>query len=378
MSGTQAWGFTDDRGEQLGAVRVPRRVVAYVRVGAALYDLGVTPVAVYGSGHDGEVYDPAKAGVLEAVGVPYLGPGRALDEAVLRELRPDVVVDVTYDGKSPYALDEALVERLGVPLVALSVGGELDLPSILDRFAALAAGLRGAGPESAAPEAVGAEAVGPEAVGLAAVGPVTTGPVTTSPVATGPAATGPTATDPTATDPAAAAVEPAAVEPAVVDGVTPVVVGASALGPEIVRPVTVSPAVGPGQGAALAEFEAAEAALREAAARTGLRVLALSGAGPEQVHLARPQAWPELAWLAGLGVRLLDPGPGPGANWLTAGWERAAELRPDLVLFDDRDHATPPYALPGGVRLAPWNPETPPSPAAYARFFRDLAEALAP
>ncbi|MGW4725636.1 ABC transporter substrate-binding protein [Streptomyces sp. NPDC004291] len=353
MSGTQAWGFTDDRGEQLGAARVPRRVVAYVRVGAALYDLGVTPVAVYGSGHDGEVYDPAKAGVLEAVGVPYLGPGRALDEAVLRELRPDVVVDVTYDGKSPYALDEALAKRLGVPLVALSVGGELDLPSILDRFAALAAGLRGAGPEAG--------------------GPVVGGPVVPGPEAAGAEAADPAAAGPTATGPAAAAVEPAAV-----DDVTPVVVGASALGPEIVRPVTVSPAVGPGQGAALAEFEAAEAALREAAARTGLRVLALSGAGPEQVHLARPQSWPELAWLAGLGVRLLDPGPGPGANWLTAGWERAAELRPDLVLFDDRDHATPPYALPGGVRLAPWNPETPPSPAAYARFFRDLAEALAP
>ncbi|MGJ7417908.1 ABC transporter substrate-binding protein [Streptomyces cinereoruber] len=340
MSGTQAWGFTDDRGEQLGAARVPRRVVAYVRVGAALYDLGVTPVAVYGSGHDGEVYDPAKAGVLEAVGVPYLGSGRALDEAVLRELRPDVVVDVTYDGKSPYALDEALAKRLGVPLVALSVGGELDLPSILDRFAALAAGLRVVGPEVGGPVTGGSVVAGPEA----------TGPVT-------------------------AAVDPVT---APASGVTPVVVGASALGPEIVRPVTVSPAVGPGQGAALAEFEAAEAALREAAARTGLRVLALSGAGPEQVHLARPQSWPELAWLAGLGVRLLDPGPGPGANWLTAGWERAAELRPDLVLFDDRDHATPPYALPGGVRLAPWNPETPPSPAAYARFFRDLAEALAP
>ncbi|MFJ3784293.1 ABC transporter substrate-binding protein [Streptomyces sp. NPDC090093] len=353
MSGTQAWGFTDDRGEQLGAARVPRRVVAYVRVGAALYDLGVTSVAVYGSGHDGEVYDPAKAGVLEAVGVPYLGPGRALDEAVLRELRPDVVVDVTYDGKSPYALDEALVKRLGVPLVALSVGGESDLPSILDRFAALAAGLRVAGPEAGGPVAGGSVAggpvvAGPEAAGAEAAGPAAGNPVTTGPV-TAPAS-----------------------------GVTPVVVGASALGPEIVRPVTVSPAVGPGQGAALAEFEAAEAALREAAARTGLRVLALSGAGPEQVHLARPQSWPELAWLAGLGVRLLDPGPGPGANWLTAGWERAAELRPDLVLFDDRDHATPPYALPGGVRLAPWNPETPPSPAAYARFFRDLAEALAP
>ncbi|RSS43509.1 ABC transporter substrate-binding protein [Streptomyces sp. WAC08241] len=313
-------------------------MVAYVRAGAALYDLGVTPVAVYGSGHDGDVYDPAKAGVLEAVGVPYLGPGRDLDEAVLRELRPDVVVDVTYDGKSPYALDAALVERLGVPLIALSVGNRLDLPAILDRFAALAADLR-------------------------VTGPTDVGPAATGPADAGPAVPGPRAAHPVAVNPVVA---------------HPVVVGSDAVGPEIVTPVTVSPAVGPGQGAALAEFEAAEAALREAAARSGLGVLALSGAGPDQVHLARPQAWPELAWLAGLGVRLLDPGPGPGANWLTTDWGHAAGLRPDLVLFDNRDHATPPYALPGGVRLTPWNPETPPSAAAYARFFRDLAEALAP
>ncbi|MFJ6250296.1 MULTISPECIES: ABC transporter substrate-binding protein [unclassified Streptomyces] len=368
MSGTEAWGFTDDRGERLGAARVPRRVVAYVRAGAALYDLGVIPVAVYGSAHDGDAYDPAKAGVLEAVGVPYLGPGRALGEAVLRELRPDVVVDVTYDGKSPYALDKALVERLGVPLVALSVGSELDLPAILDRFAALAAGLRVGGPEAGAPPATGPEAGAPgtavPGTGTSAAGAFETG----GPVA-GVAGVG----DPEAGAPVTGA--PAFGVP--VAG-APVIVGSDAVGPEIVTPVTVSPAVGPGQGAALAEFEAARAALREAAARSGLGVLALSGAGPEQVHLARPHAWPELAWLAELGVRLLDPGPGPGANWLTSGWERVAELRPDLVLFDSREHATPPYALPGGVRLAPWNPETPPSPAAYARFLRDLAEALAP
>ncbi|MFE5832952.1 ABC transporter substrate-binding protein [Streptomyces sp. NPDC056488] len=363
MSGTQAWGFTDDRGEQLGAARVPRRVVAYVRAGAALYDLGVIPVAVYGSAHDGDAYDPAKAGVLEAVGVPYLGPGRALGETVLRELRPDVVVDVTYDGKTPYALDKALVERLGVPLVALSVGSELDLPAILDRFAALAAGLRVGGPEAGTPPVTGPETGAPGA------GAFETGAPEAGVSEAGAFEVG----GPPAGAPAVGAPVPGAPVPAV-----PVIVGSDAVGPEIVTPVTVSPAVGPGQGAALAEFEAAEAALREAAARSGLGVLALSGAGPEQVHLARPHAWPELAWLAGLGVRLLDPGPGPGANWLTSGWERVAELRPDLVLFDSREHATPPYALPGGVRLAPWNPETPPSPAAYARFFRDLAEALAP
>ncbi|MFE5945267.1 ABC transporter substrate-binding protein [Streptomyces sp. NPDC056480] len=281
MSGTQAWGFTDDRGTELGAARAPRRVIAYVRAGAALCDLGVTPVAVYGSGHDGEVLDPAKEGGLTAAAVTYLGPGRVLDEGLLRELRPDVIVDVTYDGKSPYALDEAVAERLGVPLVALSVSNELTLPAILDRFGALAASL-GAAP---------------------------------------------------------------------VDGTT----------------AEGSPA----------DLGAAEDELREVAARTGLGVLALSGAGPDQVHLARPLAWPELARLAELGVRLVDPGPGPGANWLTGDWGRAAELRPDLVLFDSRAHATAPDAALSGVRFTPWNPETPPSPAAYARFFRALAGALA-
>ncbi|MFF8413624.1 substrate-binding domain-containing protein [Streptomyces omiyaensis] len=283
MSGTGArgWGFADDRGVELEAPGRPARVVAYVRAGAALLDLGVTPVAVYGSGHDGAEPDPAKDGGLAAAGVPYLGPGRGLDEERLRALRPDLVVDVTYDGKSPYALDEEPAGRVGVPLAALSVGNDLTLAAIIGRFGELAAAL-------GAPDPV------------------------------------------------------------------------------------------PGGGA----LEAAEAAVRAAAAAAGAgcRVLALSGGGAVQVHLARPEAWPELARLAGLGVRLLDPGPGPGANWLTTGWERALDLAPALVLYDSRAHASPPEGpgrLPEGAALVPWNPEIPPSPAAYARFFRSLAAVLA-
>ncbi|WP_435969496.1 ABC transporter substrate-binding protein [Streptomyces sp. Qhu_M48] len=300
----------------MGAARVPRRVIAYVRAGAALCDLGVTPVAVYGSGHDGDVLDPAKEGGLRAAAVTYLGPGRGLDEALLRELRPDVIVDVTYDGKSPYALDEAVVERLGVPLVALSVGNELTLPEILDRFGELAVSLGAAADAGTA----GADA-------------------------------GTAALDAGAGVPETRAGVPGA--------------GAGAEGDP-----------GGRESVSRAGLRAAEDALRKAADRSALTVLALSGAGPDQVHLARPLAWPELAHLAELGVRLVDPGPGPGANWLTGDWGRAAELRPDLVLFDSRAHATAPDEVLAGVRSTPWNPETPPSPAAYARFFHELAEAL--
>ncbi|MFJ9829173.1 ABC transporter substrate-binding protein [Streptomyces sp. NPDC101160] len=279
-TGAGAWGFTDDRGTTLTAGRRPERVVAYVRAGAALLDLGVRPVAVYGSGHDGELLDPVKAGGLAAAEVPYLGPGRALGDSAVARIRElggaDLVVDVTYDGKSPYALDEAFAERLGAPLVALSVGSELSLPGIVARFGELAGALGAAGTGAADAEAA----------------------------------------------------------------------------------------------------DVAEAAVRAAAGRGAVHVLALSGAGPEQVHLARPHAWPELARLAELGVRFVDPGPGPGANWLTTDWEYAVGLGSDLVLFDSRVNAVPPHRVPAGARLAPWNPETPPSAVAYARFFEDVAGAL--
>ncbi|MFI8966743.1 ABC transporter substrate-binding protein [Streptomyces sp. NPDC053493] len=282
---TGVWGFTDDRGTALTAAAArgrPERVVAYVRAGAALLDLGVRPVAVYGSGHDGDVLDPVKAGGLAEAGVPYLGPGRALDEARIRELGgADLVVDVTYDGKSPYALDEALAERIGAPLVALSVGSEVTPAVIVRRFGELAGALGGGGTVDA---------------------------------------------------------------------------GAGRM--------------------ADAEAEVRAAAGAGSGAGEGPAVLALSGAGPEQVHLARPQAWPELARLAELGVRFVDPGPGPGASWLTTGWEYAVGLGAELVLFDSRANAVVPGVVPVGARLVPWNPETPPSAGAFARFFQDVASAL--
>lgn len=282
-----AWEFSDDRGHRVTRNRPPRRVVAYVRAGAALWEYGIRPVAVYGSGHDsGAGPDPAKAGALDPATVPYLGPGATVSEATLRALAPDLVVDVTYDGKGPYALAEPLAEAAGASVVALGVGGDADLARIMGRFGELAA-------------ALGADT--------------------------------------------------------------------GAAGREL--------------AAAQEEFRTA---LGEAQAPTAV---ALSPAGPGQVHLARPGTWPELRHLASLGLPLTDPGDGPGVNWLTTDWEHALDVAAGarLVLTDTRTNATPVSALSGlpawqrlteGAAVLPWNPELPPSPAACARFLRTVAKGL--
>ncbi len=134
----------------------------------------------------------------------------------------------------------------------------------------------------------------------------------------------------------------------------------------------------PEQPDARAGLEAAERRLREVAAgAVRPRVLALSPAGPDAVHLARPYAWPDLAALAGLGVGLVDPVAGQGANWSTTGWAEAAALEPDLVLTDVRCNAARlGDALGPGVRALPWNPELPPSAQEHARFYTALADGL--
>ncbi|AZM58132.1 ABC transporter substrate-binding protein [Streptomyces sp. WAC 01529] len=134
----------------------------------------------------------------------------------------------------------------------------------------------------------------------------------------------------------------------------------------------------PARPEAEAELAAAERRLSEAAeGPVRPRVLALSPAGPDSVHLARPYAWPDLAALTGLGVGLVDPAPGQGANWSTTTWSEAAALEPDLVLTDVRSNAADlGEALGDGVRTLPWNPELPPSAQEHARFFTALTEAL--
>ncbi|MEU2671741.1 ABC transporter substrate-binding protein [Streptomyces sp. NPDC007164] len=117
----------------------------------------------------------------------------------------------------------------------------------------------------------------------------------------------------------------------------------------------------------------------------GPRVVALSPAGQEQTHLARPRMWPELRVLAELGVDLVEPAEGPGVNWSTVGWAEAAALRPAVVLADIRANATPLdelrtnadwAAVEEAARVVPWNPEPVCSARAHAAFLDLVADAV--
>jgi iron complex transport system substrate-binding protein len=139
-------------------------------------------------------------------------------------------------------------------------------------------------------------------------------------------------------------------------------------------------------GAATRDLDAARRRLSTlVAGADGPRVVALSPAGQEQAHLARPRMWPELRVLAELGVDLVEPAEGPGANWSTVGWAEAAALRPAVVLADIRANATPLdelrtnadwSAIEGAARVVPWNPEPVCSARAHAAFLNLVADAM--
>lgn len=290
MTEQSAWRFTDDRGQVSTAARRPVRIRAYIQAGATLWDYGIRPEGIFGSGHDGPAADPAKAGALPLGAVDYVGAGSALDVETLLRGVPDLVVAVSYGGGQVYGLDPETAKHLEeqVPVVVIDVGRARGFAEIGDRFAELARSL-GAEPAPAADREV--VAAGERLRALA-----------------------------TAQD----------------------------------RPP----------------------------------VLALSPAGREEVHLARPGMWPELRVLAGLGVKMMEPAEGPGASWSTVDRAHAARLRPLLVLADVRGHATPldAFAAAGpaaagpalweAARVVPWNPEPLYSPRAHARFLTLVADAL--
>lgn len=284
MTGQSEWRFTDDRGQQSTAPRPPGRVLAYVQAGATLWDLGIRPVGIFGSGHDGPDPDTAKTGTLPLDEVAYAGAGGALDVERLLSTGPDLVVAVSYGGGHVYGLPPETAKPLEerVPVVVLDVSQARTFGEIGERFAELARS-------------------------LGAVG----------------------------------------------------------------RP------------GADQDLDAARERLRSVVAATSAdapRVLALSPAGPDRAHVARPAMWPELRVLTDLGVQVVAPAEGPGANWSTQSRSDTFALRPEVILTDIRAHATPLEELRGSegvpTPVVPWNPEPLYGPRDHARFLGLVADAL--
>lgn len=136
---------------------------------------------------------------------------------------------------------------------------------------------------------------------------------------------------------------------------------------------------------ARARFDAAVARLRRTAGSAP--VLAVSGADEERVHVANPAAWPELAYLADLGVAMVTPDVKPGGGWATLAWSDLKSVDAAVVLYDTRANALDAEQLAGtsgwtalpavaAGRTVAWNPELPCAYGSGADFLTDVAAVL--
>jgi iron complex transport system substrate-binding protein len=146
-----AWEFTDDRGHVAAAPEAPERVVAYIQAGASLWDLGLRPVGVFGSYHDGDRPDRAKSGALPLDDVAYVGAGAGLGLDDVLAVRPDLVVALTYGGGQVYGIEPDVAKHLEehVPVAVIDVGQGRGLAAVRERVAELGRSL-GAAEGSAA------------------------------------------------------------------------------------------------------------------------------------------------------------------------------------------------------------------------------------
>ncbi|GAA0633619.1 ABC transporter substrate-binding protein [Kutzneria viridogrisea] len=117
-----AWSFTDDRDRKVSLGQRPTRIVAQVSAAAALWDLGVHPVGVFGPQKLKDGSNDPQVGVVDLSKVGSVGAEYGeFSMEKLAALRPDLLVSGMY--KPPdlwYVTDdvktkvEALVPTLGI------------------------------------------------------------------------------------------------------------------------------------------------------------------------------------------------------------------------------------------------------------------------
>lgn len=153
------WTFTDDAGVTISLPKRPERVVAYLPVAAALWDLGVRPIAYYGIPLRPDGTRETLAGDLDLDALESLGEAYAeFDIEALAALEPDLIVNDMWayppdfwgldagaiaqiEAVAPIAnilfIDQPVTETIArVEELAAALGADLDAPEVVEAAAA--------------------------------------------------------------------------------------------------------------------------------------------------------------------------------------------------------------------------------------------------
>lgn len=93
------WSYTDDLGQTVELEQTPVRIAAYGDEAAALWNFGITPVALfhYLDPGDDPTFEDLDLSETEVIGTAY----GEIDLERLAAARPDLIVTTTYDGDTP-------------------------------------------------------------------------------------------------------------------------------------------------------------------------------------------------------------------------------------------------------------------------------------
>ncbi|MFB9903719.1 ABC transporter substrate-binding protein [Allokutzneria oryzae] len=120
-----AWEFTDDRGAKAGRPARPQKIVAQITAAAALWDLGIRPVGVFGPQKRPDGSAEVMVGNIDLAATQSLGTTFGeLNLDKYATLRPDLMVTVLYGDQLWYVPKESTptIETLS-PVVGIRQDG---------------------------------------------------------------------------------------------------------------------------------------------------------------------------------------------------------------------------------------------------------------